>query len=104
MVAVIVHFEIPDPIWARLLNVAEERGTEIPQLLSAAAVSITHGDPVRFRRATARRQRVIALVRAGLTDREVAFETGEVRQYVAEQRRKAGLAANGHQRNERTAA
>lgn len=89
-----VHFEIPDVLWAQLVDVAEERGTSVAHLLSAAAGSLTHLDRGKQIRAAARRQRVLDLVREGRTDAEICLLTGELKNYVADNRRGAGLAAN----------
>jgi len=97
-----VNFEVPDRVWARLLDVAEEHHTTAASVLSAAVVSITH-QPTRMD-VTHRRERVLRLVRDGFTDQQISVYTGELKNYVADTRRKAGLPANRpYPREEKTA-
>ena len=89
-----VRFKVPDLIWAQILQNAEDRGNTVSQLMSGAALSLVQKDAGRKIRAEARRQRVIDLVRAGMVDADIAAVTGELKQYVATNRQRAGLPAN----------
>lgn len=89
-----VHFEVPDIIWARIVETAEKRGTSVAHLMSVAALSLVQKDTGKEIRAVARRERVLGLVRAGFSDAEVATMTGELKQYVTTNRRRVGLPAN----------
>lgn len=97
-----VRFKVPDVIWAEILENAEERGATVAHLMSAAALTLVHRDSGRYVRAAARRKRVVDLVRAGYVDKDVAAMTGELLQYVQNNRRREGLPAN--RKTERAAA
>ena len=84
--------ELPQHVWGRLATVADDRGVSMSDLLTAAV-----GDVLRPQ---GRKERILQAVRAGLSDNLVAERTGELRQYVASVRRKAGLPANKQRRTE----
>lgn len=102
-----VTFEIPDQIWGRLASIADDGDTDVPTLMTLAAARIVNRDAARVLRAAKRHERVLRGVRAGLTDAEIALRTGDLKNYVADVRRGAGLPANRRQRqniNERKTA
>jgi len=78
--------KLPEPIWGRLATIAADRKTNVGQIIYAAVMNEL--------KPRDRREYVLSLVRSGYPDRVVADMTGELRQYVAETRRRAGLPAN----------
>ena len=89
-----VKFRIPDHVWAQIVDIADERGTTVAHLMSAATGSLTQPGSGRQIRAIARRTRIIELVKAGYSDSTVAAVTGELKSYVGDVRRKNNLPAN----------
>lgn len=89
---------MPDDVWGRLATIADDRNTTIAELLVAAVMEIT--EP------RTRGERVVQLVRAGLTDAQIAERTGELKSYVGDVRRAAKLPPNRQWRtdNERKTA
>lgn len=83
---------VPSKVWGRIASIAEDRGTTVEEILVAALKEIV--------RPTNRHERVLQLVRAGLTDARVAERTGELKNYVANVRRQAGLKANRQPRTD----
>ena len=77
-----VMVTFPARVWGRLANLADDRGVKVPDLIAAAVAEMV---PVT------REERVLLLVRAGLSDGDVAARTGETRAYVARHRLKAGI-------------
>lgn len=77
---------LPDQIWGRLATVAADRGVKIEDLLVAAVREVV--------KPRSRRERVLAYVRAGYTDAGAAEATGELKSYVGDVRRAAGLPPN----------
>lgn len=86
--------DIPDPVWFELADIAETRDTEVPWLIAYAIRELLGTEHTRLAAARARRERVVALARQGLTDAAICERTGEGRDYVATNRRKAGIPAN----------
>lgn len=88
---------VPANIWGRIATIAEDRGVTVEEILVTAIKEITAPRN--------RQERVLQLVRAGLTDARIAERTGELKNYVAAVRRRAGLPANRQTRttNERNA-
>jgi len=88
-----VVLNLPDPLWARLATIADEQDTRIPDLLQAAVAGVVSS---RIPPGEARREMVARLVRAGLTDGQIADRLRLTRGWVAQTRREAGLRPNHH--------
>lgn len=86
--------DLPDPTWFELARLAEEREVEVPWLIAHAIRDLLGTEHARLAVARARRERVVALARQGLADAVICERTGETRDYVATNRRKAGIAPN----------
>ena len=89
-----VVLDLPDPVWFGLADIAEERDIEVPWLIAYAIRDLLGTEHTRLAVARSRRERVVALAREGLTDAAICERTGENRNYVATNRRKAGIAPN----------
>lgn len=85
-----MNVKLPDQVWGRLASVADDRGVTVEQLLIAAVAEVV--------KPRDRRERVLHYVRAGYTDARVAEATGELKHYVGDVRRRAGLPANRQRR------
>jgi hypothetical protein len=83
----------PPNVWGRLATIADDRGTNIADIITTAVINEL--------RPRDRRAWVIQLVRDGYPDRAIAETTGELRAYVGEVRRKAGLPPNRDRAAER---
>lgn len=70
-------------VWGLLATVADDRGTTIEDLLTAAIGTVLQPRD--------RRERVLLALRAGLPDQVVAERTGELKNYVSNVRRQAGV-------------
>lgn len=81
-----VNVTVPLHVWGRLASEADNRGVTVEDVLVTA---INHVIQPK-----GRRELIIAAVRAGFTDAEVAAQTGELVGFVASVRRSAGLRAN----------
>lgn len=81
-----MNVNVPTPVWARMVNVAEARGVKVEDILVAAIVEVT--------KPRNRKERVLELVRAGLPDAVIAERTGELKNYVGAARRAAHLPPN----------
>jgi len=86
--------DLPDPVWFGLAEIAEQREIDVPWLIAYAIRDLLGTEHTRLAVARARRERVIALAREGHTDAAICERTGENRNYVATNRRKAGIAPN----------
>lgn len=86
--------DLPDPTWFELARLAEEQEIEVPWLIAHAIRDLLGTEHARLAVARARRERVVALARQGLTDAAICERTGEGRDYVATNRRRAGISAN----------
>ena len=82
--------ELPPAVWGRMASVAEDRGVTISDLLVSAVHDIL--------KPRSRRERVLHALRMGLTDAVAAERTGELKNYVANVRRDAGLPPNKQHR------
>ena len=83
----IVEVFIPDKDWWQLAEVAETRGTHVPDMLAAAVADVIAAawsldDVIWFN------------VRAGMPDAEIARRTGATVHLIAQHRRRLGLKAN----------
>lgn len=81
-----VSVELPQNVWGRLATIAEDRGVTVAQVIGGAVIHEL--------RPKDRRQWILALVKSGYCDRRVAEITGELKQYVSQVRRAAGMPAN----------
>ncbi len=86
--------DLPDPTWFELADLAEEREIDVSWLIAHAIHDLLGTEHTRLAVARARRERDAALARHGLTDAVICERTGETRDYVATNRRKAGIAPN----------
>ncbi len=77
---------VPEPVWGRLASLADDRGVQIEDLLTAAIISITQPQTVR--------EQILQMVRAGLPDAVIADHIGYTLSQVAVVRRSAKLPAN----------
>ena len=84
--------KLPDAVWGRLATVADVRGVDVPDLLVAALTEIL--------KPRNRREHIVFLAQAGYTDARICEATGELRQYVGDVRRKAGISANRQPRTD----
>lgn len=89
-----VEINLPDKVWAECLGVAEENYTSVARVIEAAIRDALRPSMVTHLRAEARKNHILRLWGEGLTDALIAERTGELRQYVATTRRKAGLPPN----------
>lgn len=90
-----VTIDFPPEDWWELCNVAETQGVPVAEFVTRALQNAAHpAELSKFERERARRQAIVSLVRQGLTDDVIAERLGELRGYVAEARRRAGLAPN----------
>lgn len=89
-----VEINLPDKVWADCLSVAEENHTTVARVVEAAIRDALRPSMVTHLRVEARRNHILQLWGEGLTDALIAERTGELRQYVATVRRKAGLPPN----------
>lgn len=80
-----VQVTVPVNVWGRLASEADNRGVTVEDILVAAINYVI--------RPQGRREMILAFVRAGFTDAQVAAHTGELVGFVAQVRRGAGLAA-----------
>lgn len=80
-----VNVTVPLHVWGRLASEADNRGVTVEDVLVTA---INHVIQPKGRRGI-----IVAAVKAGYTDAEVAAHTGELVGFVAQVRREAGLAA-----------
>lgn len=81
-----MNVTVPVNVWGRLASEADTRGVTVEDILVAAINHVI--------RPQGRREMILAFVRAGFTDAEVAAQTGELVGFVASVRRSAGLRAN----------
>lgn len=89
-----VELNLPDKVWAECLNVAEQNHTSVARVVESAIIAAVRPSlPARLR-SEERRNRILRAWKEGLTDAVIAERTGELRQYVADTRRKAGLPVN----------
>ena len=77
---------VPEVIWGRLASVADDRGVSVEDILVAAITDLTAPATVE--------ERIVQLVRSGLTDAAIAGRTGEFVARVRAVRRAAHLPAN----------
>lgn len=89
-----VVVDLPAPTWFQLAEIAEGREIEVSWLIAHAIRDLLGSEHTRLAVARARRERIAALARQGLTDAVICERTGETRDYVATNRRKAGIAPN----------
>jgi hypothetical protein len=94
-----VHFDVPDKVWAHLVELAEERHVSVAVVVSAAVADALRPSSMARLEADARKNHVLQLVRSGMTDAQIAERTGELKSYVGDTRRGAGLAANRQMRS-----
>jgi len=80
-----VNVTVPLHVWGRLASEADNRGVTVEDVLVTA---INHVIQPK-----GRREIIVAAVKAGYTDAEVAAHTGELVGFVAQVRRDAGLKA-----------
>ncbi|HIF05976.1 MAG TPA: hypothetical protein EYQ64_03215 [Gemmatimonadetes bacterium] len=80
-----VQVTVPVNVWGRLASEADTRGVTVEDILVAAINHVI--------RPQGRREMILAFVRAGFTDAQVAAHTGELVGFVAQVRRDAGLKA-----------
>lgn len=81
-----VKVTVPLHVWGRLASEADNRGVGVEDVLVAAINHVI--------RPQGRKEVILAAVRAGFTDAEVAAQTGELVGFVASVRRSVGLRAN----------
>ena len=89
-----VELNLPDRVWAECLDVAEQNYTTVGRVIEAAIRDMLRPSMITQLQAQARHNHILRLWGEGLTDAVIAERTGELRQYVAQVRRKAGLPAN----------
>jgi hypothetical protein len=77
---------IPEAVWGKLASAAEMRGVTVEDVLVSAISSVTEPQSTR--------ERVLAMVRAGLADATIADHVGLLLYQVAQIRRNAHLPAN----------
>lgn len=94
-----VHLDVPDKIWAQLVDLAEARHVTVAVVVSAAVADALRPSSMARLEAEARRNHVIQLVKAGMTDRQIAERLNELKYYVSDTRRSAGLPANRQSRS-----
>lgn len=88
-----IEIDIPDPIFFQLGEIAESKDIKISWLIVHAIRDLLGAETTRLAVARARRERVVALAREGLPDVVICERTGETRDYVATNRRRAGIPA-----------
>jgi uncharacterized protein YerC len=86
----------PPNVWGRLATIADDRGTNIADIITTAVINEL--------RPRDRRSWVLQLVRQGYSDRAIAETTGELKSYVGDVRRAAKLPANRDRSAERRTA
>ena len=89
-----VELNIPDRAWAQVLQVAEENHSTVASVVEAAIRDAIRPSSMAKLEAAARKHRVLQAWGEGLTDAAIAERTGELKQYVANVRRKANLPPN----------
>lgn len=89
-----VSFEMPDRAWVQLVDLAEIRSTTVGAVVAAAVHDALRPSEMAELHVKARRNMIVQLVLGGYTDREVAERTGELKGYVGDVRRSAGLPPN----------
>lgn len=89
-----VTVNIPGPMWWRAARAAEARGTTIAEVIERAVDVLAGEELANQAKARQRREHVIRLARAGLTDALICERTGEERKYVRMVRADAGIKAN----------
>lgn len=86
------HVGIPESVWGRLASVAETRGVTVEDLLVASITEVI--------KPRSRQERIVQLAHAGLPDRVIAERTGELKGFVGEVRRRAGIPVNKQRRSD----
>lgn len=89
-----IEINMPDTLWATVLEVAESNDTTVPRVVEAAIRDALRSSAMRNLQHAARRRRIVTAWGRGMTDVEIAEHTGELRNYVADVRRKAKLPPN----------
>ena len=101
-----IELNVPDRVWAQVLDVAEQNYTTVAAVVEAAIRDAVRPSSITALQARARRNHILRLWGEGKTDAVIAEVTGELRQYVADTRRAAKLPPNrvGQQQNGRKTA
>lgn len=101
-----VTVEVPDRVWWRAAQNAERQGITVADIAHTAILNAAGVESMRQIKDRNRRQAVIELARQGHTDAVIAERTGETRNYISTNRRRAGIKANrpGQAKSGRTAA
>lgn len=89
-----VELHLPDKVWAEALDVAEKNYTTVARVIEAAIRDALRPSTMARLEAQARRNHVLQAWGEGLTDAAIAERTGELKQYVSDTRRNAGLPPN----------
>lgn len=89
-----VELHVPDQVWAKVLDVAEQNYTTVAAVVEAAIRDAIRPSAVKQLQAQARKNQILQAWGEGLTDAAIAERTGELRQYVGEVRRAANLPPN----------
>ena len=89
-----VELHVPDRVWAQVLDVAEQNYTTVAAVVEAAIRDAIRPSAVKHLEAQARRNQILQAWGEGLTDAAIAECTGELKSYVGDTRRAAGLPPN----------
>lgn len=89
-----VEINLPDQVWAEVLNVAEANSTTVARVIEAALRDAMRPGEMKRLEQRARRNHVLKAWGEGLTDAAIAERTGELKTYVAATRRAAKLPPN----------
>ncbi|WP_336633683.1 MULTISPECIES: hypothetical protein [unclassified Microbacterium] len=89
-----VELNIPDKVWAQVLNMAEQNHTKVPLLIEAFIRDGIRPSAVKTLQAQARKQAILQAWGEGLTDAAIAERTGELKAYVGDVRRATKLPPN----------
>lgn len=89
-----VELHLPDTVWAKALQVAEEQRTTVARVIEAAVRDAVRPSHMQKLEVIARQNHIVQLVGEGLTDAVIAERTGELKAYVGQVRRRHHLPAN----------
>ncbi|MFL2002163.1 hypothetical protein [Microbacterium sp. A1-JK] len=89
-----VELNIPDKVWAEVLEIAETNHTSVARVIEATIRDAVRPSAMAKLHVEARRNHIAQLWGEGLTDAQIAERTGELKSYVATVRRGKSLPPN----------
>lgn len=86
-----VEFDLPKPVWFELATIAQKRDTTVAALIADAIKATVVGEQTRIADRDRNRDQIVALVKTGMTDLDIAARLGVDRVRVCTVRRNARL-------------